>query len=229
MRYLRVNLSRKVGRLVEWSGGFRERRYSAEPVLDDTALVGRPRYDESSDEYRSRGERHEGAMVPDLTTVLLMSAANAAICYGLFKLVPKGSRRLSLRSVAAAVGGGLGCAVAYGEILLLLALAKPWGEAGIAYLLLFPKLVPVASGMLAWLMGESVGGLSARPTRAAIGACLGGLCAALTVYFESDAAWRMMPLTAALTSTAGYLLLRGAPLRPMHQNDAMTRPTSSQM
>ncbi len=44
MQYLRANLSRKVGRLVEWSGGFWERRYSAEPVLDDAALVGRLRY-----------------------------------------------------------------------------------------------------------------------------------------------------------------------------------------
>jgi REP element-mobilizing transposase RayT len=44
MQYLRVNLSKKVGRLVDWSGGFWERRYSAEPVLDDTALVGRLRY-----------------------------------------------------------------------------------------------------------------------------------------------------------------------------------------
>src|SRR5690349_18662890 len=44
MQYLRSNLSRKVGRLVDWSGGFWERRYSAEPVLDDTALVGRLRY-----------------------------------------------------------------------------------------------------------------------------------------------------------------------------------------
>jgi REP element-mobilizing transposase RayT len=44
MQYLRANLSRKVGRLMDWSGGFWERRYSAEPVLDDTALVGRLRY-----------------------------------------------------------------------------------------------------------------------------------------------------------------------------------------
>jgi len=44
MQYLRANLSRKVGRLVDWSGGFWERRYSAEPVLDDEALVGRLRY-----------------------------------------------------------------------------------------------------------------------------------------------------------------------------------------
>jgi hypothetical protein len=29
---------------VDWSGGFWERRYSAEPVLDDEALVGRLRY-----------------------------------------------------------------------------------------------------------------------------------------------------------------------------------------
>jgi hypothetical protein len=35
MQYLRANLSRKVGRLVAWSGGFWERRYSAEPVLDE--------------------------------------------------------------------------------------------------------------------------------------------------------------------------------------------------
>ncbi|MFY0527989.1 transposase [Archangium gephyra] len=44
MQYLRSNLSKKVGRLVDWSGGFWERRYSAELVLDDTALVGRLRY-----------------------------------------------------------------------------------------------------------------------------------------------------------------------------------------
>jgi hypothetical protein len=44
MQYLCTNLSRKVGRLVDWSGGFWERRYSAEPVLDDEALVGRLRY-----------------------------------------------------------------------------------------------------------------------------------------------------------------------------------------
>jgi len=44
MQYLRANLSKKVGRLVDWSGGFWERRYSAEPVLDDAALVGRLRY-----------------------------------------------------------------------------------------------------------------------------------------------------------------------------------------
>ncbi|MCY1083369.1 transposase [Archangium lansingense] len=44
MQYLRANLSRKVGKLVDWSGGFWERRYSAEPVLDDAALVGRLRY-----------------------------------------------------------------------------------------------------------------------------------------------------------------------------------------
>ncbi|MFY0578908.1 transposase [Cystobacter fuscus] len=44
MQYLRSNLSKKVGKLVDWSGGFWERRYSAEPVLDDTALVGRLRY-----------------------------------------------------------------------------------------------------------------------------------------------------------------------------------------
>jgi hypothetical protein len=44
MQYLRANLSRMVGRLVDWSGSFWERRYSAEPVLDDAALVGRLRY-----------------------------------------------------------------------------------------------------------------------------------------------------------------------------------------
>ena len=44
MQYLRANLSRKVGQLVDWRGGFWERRYSAEPVLDDTAMVGRLRY-----------------------------------------------------------------------------------------------------------------------------------------------------------------------------------------
>ncbi len=40
----RSNLSKKVGRLVDWRVGFWERRYSAEPVLDDAVLVGRLRY-----------------------------------------------------------------------------------------------------------------------------------------------------------------------------------------
>jgi len=39
-QYLRANLSTKVGKWVDWSGGFWERRYSAELVLDDAALVG---------------------------------------------------------------------------------------------------------------------------------------------------------------------------------------------
>jgi hypothetical protein len=40
MQYLRANLSRKVGRLVDWSGGFWERRYSAEPVLISWMAAG---------------------------------------------------------------------------------------------------------------------------------------------------------------------------------------------
>ncbi|WP_395817526.1 transposase [Archangium minus] len=59
MQHLRSNLSRKVGRLVDWSGGFWERRYSAEPVLDDEAMVGRLRYvlGRSSPAQESRGMR----------------------------------------------------------------------------------------------------------------------------------------------------------------------------
>jgi REP element-mobilizing transposase RayT len=44
MQYLRTNISKKVGWLVGWRGAFWERRYSAEPVLDDEALFGRVRY-----------------------------------------------------------------------------------------------------------------------------------------------------------------------------------------
>jgi REP element-mobilizing transposase RayT len=44
MQYLLSNLSKKVGRIVEWKGGFWARRYSAEPVLDDAALIGRLKY-----------------------------------------------------------------------------------------------------------------------------------------------------------------------------------------
>ena len=44
MQYLLSNLSKKVGRLVDWKGSFWGRRYSAEPVLDDAALVGRMKY-----------------------------------------------------------------------------------------------------------------------------------------------------------------------------------------
>ena len=44
MQYLLTNVSKKVGRLVNWSGSFWERRYSAEPILDETALLERVRY-----------------------------------------------------------------------------------------------------------------------------------------------------------------------------------------
>ena len=44
MQFVLANIARKVGRLVRWSDSFWERRYSAEPVLDDEALLGRLRY-----------------------------------------------------------------------------------------------------------------------------------------------------------------------------------------
>jgi len=44
MQYLLSNVAKKVGRLVSWRGGLWERRYSAEPVIDDEAMVGRLRY-----------------------------------------------------------------------------------------------------------------------------------------------------------------------------------------
>jgi REP element-mobilizing transposase RayT len=44
MQYLLANVARKVGRLVSWRGALWERRYSAEPVLDNEAMVGRLRY-----------------------------------------------------------------------------------------------------------------------------------------------------------------------------------------
>jgi REP element-mobilizing transposase RayT len=44
MQYLLTNISKKIGWLVGWRGAFWERRYSAEPVLDDEALFGRVRY-----------------------------------------------------------------------------------------------------------------------------------------------------------------------------------------
>jgi len=44
MQFLLSNISKKVGWLVDWKGAFWERRYSAEPVLDDDALLGRVRY-----------------------------------------------------------------------------------------------------------------------------------------------------------------------------------------
>lgn len=44
MQYLLSNIAKKVGQLVSWRGGLWERRYSAEPVIDDLALVGRLRY-----------------------------------------------------------------------------------------------------------------------------------------------------------------------------------------
>src|SRR5262249_20783571 len=44
MQYLLTNISKKVGALVDWKGRFWERRYSAEPVLDEEALLSRLRY-----------------------------------------------------------------------------------------------------------------------------------------------------------------------------------------
>ena len=44
MQHLVTNISKKVGQLVQWKGRFWERRYSAEPVLDEVALLGRVRY-----------------------------------------------------------------------------------------------------------------------------------------------------------------------------------------
>jgi REP element-mobilizing transposase RayT len=44
MQHLLTNVSKKLGNLVRWRGRFWERRYSAEPVLDETALLERVRY-----------------------------------------------------------------------------------------------------------------------------------------------------------------------------------------
>ena len=44
MQFVLGNTARKVGFLVRWDCTFWERRYSAEPVLDEEALVGRLRY-----------------------------------------------------------------------------------------------------------------------------------------------------------------------------------------
>jgi REP element-mobilizing transposase RayT len=44
MQHLLTNVSKKVGMVIGWRGSFWERRYSAEPVLDEEALLGRIRY-----------------------------------------------------------------------------------------------------------------------------------------------------------------------------------------
>ena len=44
MQYLLTNISKKIGKLVRWRGSFWERRYSAEPILDETALLERLTY-----------------------------------------------------------------------------------------------------------------------------------------------------------------------------------------
>ena len=44
MQYLRSNIAKKLGNHIDWRGKFWDRRYDAEPVLDDDALVGRLRY-----------------------------------------------------------------------------------------------------------------------------------------------------------------------------------------
>ena len=42
--YVEANVARRVGRIVKWDGRFWGRRFSAEPVLDNEALVGRLQY-----------------------------------------------------------------------------------------------------------------------------------------------------------------------------------------
>lgn len=44
MQYVRSNIARKIGKQIDWNGKFWDRRYDAEPVLDDDALKGRLRY-----------------------------------------------------------------------------------------------------------------------------------------------------------------------------------------
>ncbi len=44
MQHLSTNISKKVGLLTGWRGAFWERRYSAQPVLDEAALLDRVRY-----------------------------------------------------------------------------------------------------------------------------------------------------------------------------------------
>jgi hypothetical protein len=44
MQYLLSNTSKKIGALMNWRGSFWERRYSAEPVLDEGGLLDRLRY-----------------------------------------------------------------------------------------------------------------------------------------------------------------------------------------
>jgi REP element-mobilizing transposase RayT len=44
MSHLQSNIAREVGRRIKWSGAFWERRYSAEPILDDESFVERLGY-----------------------------------------------------------------------------------------------------------------------------------------------------------------------------------------
>lgn len=44
MSHVQGNIAREVGRLINWRGAFWERRYSAEPILDDESLVERLGY-----------------------------------------------------------------------------------------------------------------------------------------------------------------------------------------
>lgn len=44
MQYLRCNIAKKVGAVRNWHGKFWDRRYDAEPILDDAALEARLRY-----------------------------------------------------------------------------------------------------------------------------------------------------------------------------------------
>ena len=93
MQFLLTNVSKKVGWLVAWRGAFWERRYSAEPVLDDEALLGRLRY------ILAHGVSHRGVLRQHYETDALDASTLLAAIFG---FLPGTDERLRATALAVA-------------------------------------------------------------------------------------------------------------------------------
>lgn len=77
MQYFLCNTSKKVGRLVDWTGGLWERRFSAQPVLDDEAATRTLRYIVSHGVKEGLVRKPEDW--PGLTCVALLRSGGAHV------------------------------------------------------------------------------------------------------------------------------------------------------
>jgi hypothetical protein len=95
----------------------------------------------------------------------VLNAILAAAAWNFVRNVPQ--RPLKVRLLAAGLGAAGGSALAMPQVYVALDLLGFEGEgAGIMAAFTFPMVLPLVSGIAAWLFAEMLGGRSARPARA---------------------------------------------------------------